>query len=117
MAAQSAPSDVAREIQLIRQEVEQAADAFISAADRGLELVAQARAGKPEALPALEKTFFAILEACAFQDLMGQRLSRLSVAPGGVITAKRAADPLLQGPADRGAGLDQTAADALFGKA
>jgi hypothetical protein len=105
--------DAAREIQLIRHEVEQAAEAFISAADRGLELVAQVREGRPDALSALEKTFLAILEACAFQDLMCQRLSRLDAA-SGVLTARRSDDPLLQGPADRGAGLGQDAADRLF---
>ena len=106
--------DAAREIELIRGEVEQAAEAFISAADRGLELVAQARAGSTDALQSLERTFFAILEACAFQDLTGQRLSRLIAAPG--LAARRDADPLLAGPAEVGEGLDQDAADRLFGK-
>lgn len=104
--------DAAREIELIRAEVEQAADALISASDRGLELVEQVRQGSTEALAGLERTFIAILEACAFQDLMGQRLSRLAAAPGVIV--RREADPLLGGPADPGAGLDQAAADALF---
>ena len=43
---------------------------------------------------------------------MGQRLSRLAAAPGVIV--RREADPLLGGPADPGAGLDQAAADALF---
>ena len=101
----------AAEIQVIRREVEDAANVMISATTDGLALMGKAREGDPRALDALEAALYAILEACAFQDIVGQRLSRLSEASLG---RPGAADPLLNGPADPGQGLDQAAADRLF---
>ena len=102
------------EIRIIRSEVEQAADAMISAATLGLGLVTKARDGDAAALDSIEATFCAILEACAFQDLTGQRLSRLTSLGLGV-TGDR--DPLLAGPANPGAGLNQALADSILQKA
>lgn len=109
-------ADEAREvIGLIRADIEQAADAMLAAAEMGLSDIAAVRDGQTAALDRIERTLCAILEACAFQDLAGQRLSRLegliadvSIGPGP------AGDPLLNGPAAPGQGLDQAAADALL---
>lgn len=104
-------------ISTIRAEIDQAADVILIASERGLHEIAAARGGEAEALESLHGIFCAMLEACAFQDLIGQRLSRLE----GMLSATplRAAtdDPLLNGPAAPGKGLDQTAADALMGGA
>ena len=52
------------------------------------------------------------MAACAFQDLVGQRLSKVSRLVGG---EAEPADALLNGPAAAGEGLSQAEADALFG--
>ncbi len=104
-------SDANAEIEVIRTEVESAADAMLSAATHGLALVAKARAGDQSALDEMEATFCAILEACAFQDLTGQRLSRLKAHSLRVAYSE---DALLHGPASAGAGLNQESADRLF---
>lgn len=103
--------DANTEIEVIRTEVENAADAMLSAAMHGLALVGKARTGDQSALDELEATFCAILEACAFQDLTGQRLSRLKAHSLRVAFSE---DALLQGPASAGAGLNQDSADRLF---
>lgn len=103
-------------IGLIRTDIEQAADSMLSAAEMGLRDIAAAREGNPAALDRLERTLGAILEACAFQDLAGQRLTKLEAAMADVAMGPGApgADPLLNGPAAPGEGLDQAAADALM---
>lgn len=99
----------------IRCDLEQAADAMLSAAEQGLRDLAAARNGDVGGLERIEKTLGAILEACAFQDLAGQRLSRLESAILSPATPEKGrSDPLLNGPAAPGAGLDQDAADALM---
>ena len=103
--------DASAEIEVIRCEIESAADAMLSAASHGMALVARARLGESSALDELEATFCAILEACAFQDLTGQRLSRLK---GYSIQVAYSEDALLQGPARSGLGLNQEAADRIF---
>jgi hypothetical protein len=106
----------AREIiATIRSEVEQAADMMLSAAEKGLRDVGAARQGSATALDSLEGMLFAILEACAFQDLTGQRLSKLESMIGSALVGPVPVDPLLNGPALPGQDLDQSAADALFG--
>lgn len=106
----------AREIiGLIRSDIEQAADSMLAAAEMGLRDVAAAREGQAAAIDRIERTLCAILEACAFQDLAGQRLSRLEGALNAGLVAPPPADPLLNGPAGPGEGLNQAAADALFG--
>lgn len=107
----SEPADSAAQIAIIGEEVRAAADAIIASAARGLDLMPTARAGDAQALDGLEQSLVAILEACAFQDLTGQRLERLSPAH---IAARAASDPLLNGTADPGEGLDQAAADRLL---
>lgn len=108
-------SEAREVIALIRADIEQAADAMLAAAEMGLGDIGAAREGQLSALDRLERTLCAILEACAFQDLAGQRLSRLEsmVATTG-FGPEPEHDPLLNGPAAPGQGLDQDAADALF---
>ena len=110
MAAEEAREIIAT----IRREVEQAADLMLSAAEKGLRDIAAARAGQGAALDSIERTLCAILEACAFQDLTGQRLSTLEKMLGTTTLQAVPADPLLNGPALPGQGLDQEAADAFF---
>ena len=109
------PEHAAHEIiATIRKEVEQAADMMLSAAERCLRQVELARHGHASALSDIEGALCAILEACAFQDLTGQRLSKLDsmIAEVGLRAAR--SDPLLNGPALAGQGLDQGAADKLL---
>jgi len=101
-------------VQVIRGEVEQAADMMLSAAEKGLRDLTAARAGEAGALDSIERTLCAILEACAFQDLTGQRLTKLSAALNGLDVQVTDGDPLLAGPANPGQGLDQDAADRLM---
>lgn len=108
-------ADEAREIiKTIRSEVEQAADMMLSAAEKGLRQVGAARGGSAGALDDLENMLLAILEACAFQDLTGQRLSKLDAMIGAIPTGPAGGDPLLNGPALPGQDLNQAAADALM---
>jgi hypothetical protein len=109
-------SQGAREIcRAVRDELEQATDSILSAADQGARAIRRARSGEPAALSELEGVFCAILEACTFQDLVGQRLSQLEDLLGDAVTNPAlAVDPLLNGPAAAGQGLDQAAADGLM---
>lgn len=107
-------SDARELIGLIRQDIEQAADSMLAAAEMGLRDIAAAREGQASALERLERTLCAILEACAFQDLAGQRLGNLETAIMGAQLGSTTGDPLLNGPAAPGQGLDQSAADALM---
>lgn len=98
----------------IRQEVEVAVDAILTAATTGLHDLSAVREGDAAAAERLELGLLQILEACAFQDLTGQRLYQLGVVLGAQPPAPRPPDPLLNGPALEGQGLDQTAADRLL---
>jgi len=112
-----AQSEARELIGLIRADIEQAADAMLAAAEMGLGDINAAREGQTAALDRIERTLCAILEACAFQDLAGQRLSKLEGLVADAVQAGAAApptDPLLNGPAAPGQGLDQSAADALM---
>lgn len=101
-------------IAAIRADIDLAGDTLLAAAEKGLREVGAVRAGEAEALDRLEEMLCAILEACAFQDLAGQRLSNLEAAVGKGVLAVNGGDPLLNGPAAHGEGLDQAAADALM---
>lgn len=98
----------------IRQEVEAAVDAILAGATDGLGALAAFRTGDPGAAERLEAGLLQILEACAFQDLTGQRLTLLDDALSAGPPPDRPADPLLNGPALSGRGLDQAAADRLL---
>lgn len=99
-------------IAAVRGEVEAGVDRVLTEAEACLAAVAVARTGSSEALDRLEAGLCAIMEACAFQDLTGQRLTVLArlIEPDGKGLAD---DGLLNGPALDG-GLDQTAADQLM---
>jgi hypothetical protein len=103
----------AEELEALRSLLDDAADRIINAASDGLEQIGDARAGSGGAIDGIQQSLKVILEACSFHDLAGQRLSRLAAVDGGVVS-QQAVDPLLQGPANPGEGLDQAAADALF---
>lgn len=108
-------AEQAREIVLaIRGEVEQAADVMLSAAERCLSDLSRARGGEAAAFDRIEETLCAILEACAFQDLTGQRLSKLEAIMDANSSGVIAGDPLLNGPALSGQGIDQAEADRLL---
>ena len=107
--------DEAHEIvSTIRREVEQAADVMLSAAEKCLRDLGAARSGQAAAFDSIEQTLCAILEACAFQDLTGQRLSKLEAMLAVAPLQDVGGDPLLNGPALAGEGLDQAAADRLM---
>ena len=98
------------EIEALKSELEIACDALLSAAISGMDVATR----PPENSGDVSEIFAEIISLCAFQDLAGQRLDRLSqqIAGDGVDTRPDAG--LLHGPAN-GDGLDQDAADALFG--
>ena len=62
----------------------------------------------------VEDELVAALEACAFHDLAGQRLALFAAGLMGLARDDADADGLLNGPADRGCGLDQAAIDRLL---
>lgn len=96
----------------VRSEVEAGVDRVLTEVETCLAALAEARAGTAGALDRLEAGLCAIMEACAFQDLTGQRLTVLAelIGPDGARTPQHA---LLNGPALAG-GLDQAAADHLM---
>jgi hypothetical protein len=96
----------------IRSELDAGVDQVLTEAEACLAALAEVRAGGVAALDRLERGLCAIMEACAFQDLTGQRLAAL-VALIDPETAPPQQDALLNGPALSG-GLDQTAADHLL---
>ena len=107
-------SDPREIVVAIRQEVEAAVDVILTAATEGLQALTAMRDGDAGAATRLEMGLLQILEACAFQDLTGQRLTRLDEALETGPPPPRPADPLLNGPALGGQGLDQAAADRLL---
>jgi hypothetical protein len=97
------------EIEALRAALDQACDQLMTQAETGLDLASRPA---PDA-SRLSGIFAEIMSLCSFQDLAGQRLSRLADAISGAPTDTRPDAHLLNGPTDRG-GLDQSAADALF---
>lgn len=61
----------------------------------------------------LQANFCAILEAASFQDITGQRLTRVEALLQGASPAR---EGLENGPALPGGGLQQQAADAIFSR-
>lgn len=92
----------------IRRELATTAEALMAASEAGLRDVALLRQGDDTALARIEGGFLSVLEACALEDLIGQRLTQWQ-------SAGSAAEGLENGPARHGQGLDQAAADDLFG--
>ena len=99
------------EIEALKSELEIACDAILSAAQTGLELAAD----EPVDGDLTAGMFAEIMGLCAFQDLAGQRLDRLAKQMTRPVVDTRPDADLLHGPDSDG--LDQAAADALFGAA
>lgn len=111
MASEQALASIAK----IREEVAEAVNHLMDLVDGCRANVRAVRAGDLSALNQIDAALIAMLETCAFQDLTGQRLSQLAAMmldPNGL---EPNLDPLLNGPAAAGEGLDQTEADALLG--
>lgn len=107
-------SDPREIVAAIRKEVEAAVDVILTAAADGLQALPAIQAGDASAASRLELGLLQILEACAFQDLTGQRLACLDAALETGPPAPGSADPLVNGPALDGQGLDQAAADRVL---
>ena len=96
---------IAAEAETLSAEISAAIDSLLDSLEAAL-----ARTDDREATAALNTA----LEACAIQDIAGQRLARIiRLARGGTAAAD---DPegLRNGPSLAGDGLDQAAADALM---
>lgn len=102
-------------IAAMRQDLATAAEGLMAASEAGLQDIVLARSGDGEALSRIESGLLSVLEACAFEDLIGQRLTQLqsfSAPKAPSVAGDRGEDALLNGPARPGQGLDQALADA-----
>ena len=97
------------EIEALKASLDEACDQLMTQAETGLTLAS----ASPLDRDSLTAVFSEILSLCSFQDLAGQRLSRLADLLSGDAGDTRPDAHLLNGPANVG-GLDQSAADALF---
>lgn len=97
--------DAAEEIAAVRQECERAVETILDAVGRITEQAGRLSADAPAAAQELQDAAVTIMEACTFQDYVGQRLTR--------IVAGGPADPLLAGPASEG-GISQAEVEALL---
>lgn len=99
------------ELAVLRDGLETAAEDILAAIEKAMERTSRIR--DPQTRIDLDLLLFSALEACAFQDLAGQRLSNVARLLAGIADP---ADPLLEGPQRPGMGLNQDAADAVFGR-
>ena len=97
------------EIEALRSALGQACDALMAKIEIGLSLAADPSAD----IHTASGVFSDMLSLCSFQDLAGQRLTRLAALISDAPADTRPDAHLLNGPADT-AGLSQGAADALF---
>lgn len=97
------------EIQALKVLLDEACDQLMTQAEAGIALISAETIDRDRASAAFSEIF----SLCCFQDLAGQRLSRLADAISGAETDTRPDAHLLNGPANAG-GLDQSAADAVF---
>src|ERR1700744_2857395 len=102
------PEAALAELCAMQAELADAADTILGAAETILAGLDRAGTGAAE----LRQHCHAAIQACAFRDLVGQRIAKLSGWIDGEVAQD--ADPLLNGPATHGHGLDQAGADALF---
>ena len=100
------------ELDAIRQDVAEAADIILFATETALAKLSDSGPHGACTARDVQTRLHTILAACAFEDTVGQRLTRLKT----LLSAEDVAlgDPLLHGPANSGDGLDQAAADTLF---
>lgn len=99
------------EIVEIRRVLEAAVEDLLQLAEHGAALARSMAQSKMPDPGAVEPVFIGMMQVCAFQDLVGQRLERLA----GLLEQRRDARPdadLLNGPTR--SGLDQGAADRLM---
>ena len=113
------PFDPASILRLVHAEIEEAVATILTEAEAGLGLIAQTpRLRDDDAGRALSESLNAIVRACMFQDITGQRLviaaDRLARTQGAASPEADACDPLLNGPARPGAGVDQAEVDRLL---
>ena len=97
------------EIEALKAALEDVADALLILAEQGLLIATE----QPIDGESIAEVFSEIMALCSFQDLAGQRLSRLKDILCGGPADDRPDAQLLNGPANHG-GLNQAAADALF---
>lgn len=88
-------------------EIQCAADLVLDAADGVSAVAAMLATERPEIAARLDRYVAQVLQACAFRDMVGQRLARIAgrTASG---------DPLANGPVNGDEALDQAAVDALL---
>ena len=99
------------EIVEIRRVLEVAVDDLLQLAEHGAALARAMAQSKTPDPGTVEPVFIGMMQACAFQDLVGQRLERLA----GLLEQRKDTRPdadLLNGPTR--SGLDQGAADRLM---
>ncbi|MFA4892511.1 hypothetical protein [Brevundimonas sp.] len=107
-------SDPQETLSVVRQEIEAAVESILTAATAGLRELPAISTCDPATAERLERNLLQILESCAFQDLTGQRLEQLAAMLGDDPSPAGRPDPLLNGPALDGQGLDQATADRLL---
>ncbi|MNQ25192.1 hypothetical protein D3C85_384050 [compost metagenome] len=98
----------------IRQELANATEALLAFHEAGLRDIALLRDGDDTALSRLEGGLMTVLELCAFEDLIGQRLTQLCSAAPSTEPSQSAPDSLENGPSLRGQGLGQAQIDDLL---
>lgn len=97
------------EVEALRFMLNEACDALLGKIEIGLSLAADPSAD----IHTASDVFSDMLSLCSFQDLAGQRLTRLAALISDAPADTRPDAHLLNGPSDI-AGLSQGAADALF---
>jgi len=93
----------------IRHDMAKATQTLMTASEAGLRDVHLVRAGDTEALSRLEEGLLTVLQVCALEDLIGQRLTQLEAILSG---GEPEQDALENGPAQPGQGLKQAEIDA-----
>ena len=96
--------DAIAELDALSDDLARAVDAILTAAEQALDRIGGSSL-------AVAHDLHEIMAACAIGDLAGQRISKLKGMMSG---AASSGDGLLNGPALTRAGLDQSAADAVF---
>lgn len=86
---------------------EHAAESVIATADGLASLAADLAKDRPDVSAALDRYVAELLQACAFRDLVGQRLARMA-------GKSPAHDPLARGPVNGAGALGQATVDALL---
>lgn len=107
------------EIEAVKSETFAAADRLLESIDAALALMPKVRNADAAAMDALQAVLCDMLEAMTFQDITGQRLTRIASLLNGLAAATGDAKvpselSLENGPALPGGGVSQDDADALM---